>query len=280
MTARLDHARTGRLVIAGVWACAAIVMVSSARNGALSFAALGEHPLAGFALGVAVDVALAVALVGDRALHLAGRSSAWGRALRITTCAMSGALNCAVPLWLGHVGVAAFHSFLTILLVLLTEYAQDGTLQFGDIEAEADAAERAEAEAQQRATDKEIAAQREVERRERDERQAERDAVAELERDRREHETQQMAALMAVSTHMTRKRKRATSQRSQPRKRVAESVPVRSASAHPLDEPEVPGESAEDRRRRLDRNRKRRHAAKQAEEQHEQRRPVSLVKEA
>jgi hypothetical protein len=264
MSARHDHARTGRLVIAGVWACAAIVMVSSARNGALSFQALGEHPLAGFALGVAVDVALAVALVGDRALHLAGRSSAWGRALRITTCLMSGALNCAVPLWLGHVGIAAFHSFLTILLVLLTEYAQDGTLQFGEIADEADAVERAGAEAQQRAADERVAAQREAERRERDERQAERDAVAELERNRREHETQQVAALMTLSTQLARKRKRAAPKRSQPRKLPAESAPVRSGSAHPLDEPEVPGETAEERRRRLDRNRKRRKVAAEA----------------
>jgi hypothetical protein len=183
MSARHDHARTGRLVIVGVWACAAIVMVSSARNGALSFAALGEHPLAGFALGVAVDVALAVALIGDRALHLAGRSSAWGRALRITTCLMSGALNCAVPLWLGHVGIAAFHSFLTVLLVLLTEYAQDGTLQFGDIEAEANAAEHAEREAEQRATD-------------------------ELARAEREHQAQQLATLLALTPQLARRRQR------------------------------------------------------------------------
>jgi hypothetical protein len=183
MSARLDHARTGRLVIAGVWVCAAIVMVSSARNGALSFQALGEHPLAGFALGVAVDVALAVALVGDRALHLAGRSSAWGRALRITTCLMSGALNCAVPLWLGHVGVAAFHSFLTMLLVLLTEYAQDGTLQFGQIEDEADAAEHAEREAEQRAAD-------------------------ELARTEQERQAQQLATLLALTPQLARRRQR------------------------------------------------------------------------
>lgn len=147
---------TGRGVIIGMWACAAIVMVSSARNAAWSFAILGESPLAGFALGVAVDVALAVALIGDRALHLAGRKSRWGRALRVTTCLMSGALNCAVYAWMGQVGIAVFHSFLTILLILLTEYSQDFTLQTGEIETErqeaATAAERAEHQARQTAS--------------------------------------------------------------------------------------------------------------------------------
>lgn len=277
MSTRLDHARTGRLVIAGVWACAAIVMVSSARNGAMSFDILGESPVAGFALGVAVDVALAVALVGDRALHLAGRSSAWGRALRVTTCLMSGALNCAVPYWLGDYGIAAFHSFLTILLVLLTEYAQDATLQFGGIADDAEAAERAEAEARQRKADEAAAEQREAERREREERQAERDAIAAQQRTEREHQTQELAAELAALQVMTaalaKKRKRATTPRSAPkrnpgRKQAAESVP-----SHPLDEPEVPGETAEERRRRLDRNRKRRQAAKQ----HEARPPLHAV---
>ena len=141
---RVDHTRTSRIVLTGLWADAVLVMAASAYNGGLAFAALGQHIAEGIALGLAVDVGLAVALVGDRALHLAGRQSHWGRALRVSTAVMSLALNCAVQLWLGHYGVAVFHAFLPVLLVLLSEYAQDSTLQFGEIAA----AVKAEREAQ------------------------------------------------------------------------------------------------------------------------------------
>lgn len=152
MTARKrhlrDHARTGRIVLTGLWADAVLVMASSAYNGGEAFVALHQPQGQGIALGVAVDVALAVALVGDRALHLEDRTSAWGRALRIVTAAMSLALNCGVTLWQGHLGVAIFHAFLPVLLVLLSEYAQDITLQFGEIADEYKAAEKADRDAQ------------------------------------------------------------------------------------------------------------------------------------
>lgn len=144
---RVDHTRTSRIVLTGLWADAALVMAASAYNGGQAFAALGQQTGAGIALGLAVDVGLAVALIGDRSLHLAGRSSQWGRALRVCTALMSLALNCAVALWMGHYGVAVFHAFLPLLLVLLSEYAQDSTLQFGEIAAEHAAAVTAEREA-------------------------------------------------------------------------------------------------------------------------------------
>ncbi|HEX2301873.1 MAG TPA: hypothetical protein VHH34_25765 [Pseudonocardiaceae bacterium] len=145
---RVDHTRTSRIVLTGLWADAALVMAASAYNGGQAFAALGEQMGAGIALGLAVDVGLAVALIGDRALHLAGRQSHWGRALRVCTAVMSLALNCAVAVWMRHYGVAAFHAFLPVLLVLLSEYAQDSTLQFGEIAAEHAAAVKAERDAQ------------------------------------------------------------------------------------------------------------------------------------
>jgi len=137
----------------GLWLDAGIVMSASAVNGGRAFVALGEPFAAGLALGVAVDVALAVALWGDRALHLAGESSPWGRVLRVTTALMSGALNCSVAVWSGHHGVAAFHAFLPVLLILLTEYAQSSTLKFGHIAGRQRATEdaaRAETELAQR----------------------------------------------------------------------------------------------------------------------------------
>lgn len=209
MTARSDHARTGRLVTIGMWACAAIVMVSSARNAAWSFEILGDSPIAGFALGVAVDMALAVALVGDRALHLAGRKSRWGRALRITTCLMSGALNCAVYAWLGQVGIAIFHSFLTVLLILLTEYAQDFTLQTGAIADEHEAAERAEQRTRQAEADEAARLAREQAEAQRAAEDARRKQAAELARKQREHQTRQLAAALAAATLTRRRAKRA-----------------------------------------------------------------------
>ncbi|HEX2299061.1 MAG TPA: hypothetical protein VHH34_11180 [Pseudonocardiaceae bacterium] len=151
MARRWDHLRTSRVVLTGLWADAVLVMAASAWNGGLAFEALGQHLGEGIALGVAVDVGLAVSLIGDRALHLHGKSSHWGRALRIITALMSLALNCGVQLWLGHYGVAAFHAFLPVLLVLLSEYAQDTTLQFGEIAEEHTAAVKAERDAQLRA---------------------------------------------------------------------------------------------------------------------------------
>ncbi|MFN2497171.1 MAG: hypothetical protein ABR608_14925 [Pseudonocardiaceae bacterium] len=145
---RVDHTRTSRIVLTGLWADAVLVMAASAYNGGQAFAALGQQMGAGIALGLAVDVGLAVALIGDRALHLSGRQSHWGRALRVCTAGMSLALNCSVALWMGHYGVAVFHAFLPVLLVLLSEYAQDSTLQFGEIAADHAAAVKAERDAQ------------------------------------------------------------------------------------------------------------------------------------
>lgn len=148
---RWNHLRTSRVVLTGLWADAVLVMAASAWNGGEAFVALDQYRGEGIALGVAVDVALAVSLIGDRALHLHGKSSSWGRALRVTTAFMSLALNCGVAIWQGHYGVAVFHAFLPILLVLLSEYAQDTTLKFGEIADEREAAEQAERDAQLKA---------------------------------------------------------------------------------------------------------------------------------
>lgn len=124
---------TGRGVIAGVWVCAAITMAASAFNGALTFRALGSPWAVGLTIGIAVDVALCVALIGDRALHLTGTSTAWGRALRWTTAGMSLALNCGASIVSGHYWAAVFHAFLPLLLVVLTEAAQSYTLAYSHI---------------------------------------------------------------------------------------------------------------------------------------------------
>lgn len=122
--------RTGRSIVAGTWGCAVIVMVGSAASAAVAYDYLGEHWGLGLATGIAVDIALCVALVGDRRLYAHGLTSNWGRALRITTALMSLVLNAGVAFATGHYFLAFLHSFLPVLLVVLTEYGQDVLLQF------------------------------------------------------------------------------------------------------------------------------------------------------
>ncbi|MGL5910213.1 MAG: hypothetical protein ACRCZP_09440, partial [Phycicoccus sp.] len=61
-----DTAAAARWIGRLVWAAAVVVMALSALAGAHTFAWLGAHPATGFAVGVAVDAALCIALVGDQ----------------------------------------------------------------------------------------------------------------------------------------------------------------------------------------------------------------------
>jgi hypothetical protein len=127
MTAQLE--RTGRRIVAGTWGCAAITMAASAANAALTYGALGDNRALGLATGVAVDIGLCVALIGDRQLYTHGLSSDWGRALRVTTAVMSLILNVGISIRDGHYFAALLHSFLPVLLIVLCEYGQDCLLQ-------------------------------------------------------------------------------------------------------------------------------------------------------
>lgn len=131
--AELSHQRlerTGARIVAGTWGCAVITMAASAANAALTYGALGDNRTLGVATGVAVDIGLCVALIGDRRLYAHGLSSTWGRALRITTALMSLVLNVGISLREGHYFAALLHSFLPVLLIVLCEYGQDVLLQF------------------------------------------------------------------------------------------------------------------------------------------------------
>ena len=107
--------RTGRRIVAGTWGCAAITMAASAANAALTYGALGDNRALGLATGIAVDIGLCVALIGDRRLYTHGLASGWGRALRITTAVMSLVLNVGISLRDGHYFAALLHSFLPLL---------------------------------------------------------------------------------------------------------------------------------------------------------------------
>jgi hypothetical protein len=52
-------------------------MAASAANAALSYGALGDNRLLGLATGVAADIGLCVALIGDRLLYAHGLTSVW-----------------------------------------------------------------------------------------------------------------------------------------------------------------------------------------------------------
>ena len=105
-------------------------MAGSATNAVLAYGALGDNRLLGLATGLGVDIGLCVALIGDRQLHLHGLTSHWGRALRVTTLAMSLVLNVSIALRDGHYLSALMHAFLPLLLVVLTEYGQDVLVKF------------------------------------------------------------------------------------------------------------------------------------------------------
>lgn len=144
---RSDAERTAKAIVAGTWGCALVVMVGSAINAFLAYGALGDNRALGLATGLAVDIGLCVALIGDRRLYAHGLSSNWGRALRLTTASMSLVINTAIAVRDGHYLMAFLHAFLPVLLVVLTEYGQDVLLKFTtmrrDVEAMARDAARA-----------------------------------------------------------------------------------------------------------------------------------------
>jgi hypothetical protein len=131
--------RTAKAIVAGTWGCAGIVMAGSATNAFLAYGALGDNRALGLATGLAVDIGLCVALIGDRRLYAHGLSSNWGRALRITTAVMSLILNTCIALRDGQALSALMHAFLPILLVVLTEYGQDVLLKFTALRRDAEA---------------------------------------------------------------------------------------------------------------------------------------------
>jgi hypothetical protein len=134
--------RTARRIVWGTWGCAGITMAASAANAALTYGALGDNRLLGLATGVAVDIGLCVALIGDRRLYAHGLTSTWGRVLRITTAVMSLVLNTGIAVRDGHYFLALMHAFLPVLLVVLTEYGQDVLLQFTALQRAQDEADR------------------------------------------------------------------------------------------------------------------------------------------
>jgi hypothetical protein len=130
----IGHERTSRAIVTGVWCCALIVMIGSAINAWVTYSD-GDNRVLGLATGLAVDIGLCVALVGDRFLARHGLTSRWGRVLMLTTAGMSLVLNVGTPLRAGHYYQAFLHAFVTLLIVLLAAYGLDFLLKLAELSA-------------------------------------------------------------------------------------------------------------------------------------------------
>lgn len=125
--------RTARRIVAGTWMGALIVMATNAAHAVAIFGALGGNRLVGLGVGIAVDVALCVGLIGDRRLAQHSLVSQWGRSLRLTAGAVSMVIAVGGALITSHPFLAVLLGFLPIVLCLLTEYGQDVLLKFAGL---------------------------------------------------------------------------------------------------------------------------------------------------
>lgn len=115
---------TLRVISIGVWGVALVVMAVSATTAADLFQLHAANWTQGLALGLAIDAALAVALVGDKALAQLGLESGWGKGLRWAATLMSLVLNCSAAWLSGDVLGVTLHAIPPLLLIVLTEAAQ------------------------------------------------------------------------------------------------------------------------------------------------------------
>lgn len=122
--------KTARGIVAGTWMGAGIVMATNAAHAVAIFGALGGNRLVGLGVGVAVDVALCVGLIGDRRLAQYSLVSQWGRSLRVVSGVVSMVIAVGGALITSHPFLAVLLGSLPIVLCLLTEYGQDVLLKF------------------------------------------------------------------------------------------------------------------------------------------------------
>lgn len=115
---------TLRVIAIGVWAVAIVVMTVSATTSADLFKQHAADWLQGLALGLAIDAALAVALVGDQVLAQMDKRSSWGTTLRWVATGMSLVLNCSQAAINQDLLGMTLHAIPPMLLIVLTEAAQ------------------------------------------------------------------------------------------------------------------------------------------------------------
>jgi hypothetical protein len=118
-----DLERTRRLINIAVWGIALGVMIYGAINVTALLIDHGVWVQVAWLLSVMIDLAMCVALMGDRVLHRYGRRDGWVTALRWLTAVMTLVLNTTRPAlahdWVG-VGI---HTAGPVLLMLVAEGA-------------------------------------------------------------------------------------------------------------------------------------------------------------
>lgn len=125
--------RTGQWVYAGTWVGAGIAMAANAGNAIVTFGALGGNRAVGAGIGIAVDVALIVALIGDRHLARYTLRSGWSRALQIYAMVMGLTIAVSAAVSTEHYLLALLLAGVTPLLWLLMGYGQDVFIKFAQI---------------------------------------------------------------------------------------------------------------------------------------------------
>jgi hypothetical protein len=125
--------RTGVWINRAIWAVALIVMAFSAGTVYQLLVAYAVPWWQAWMLAPAVDIALCVGLVGDRALHRHGTRVGWGTTLRWTTALITLALNTAgsaITPQGPDIGAVLIHAVAPVLLIVLTEAGQAYQLAF------------------------------------------------------------------------------------------------------------------------------------------------------
>lgn len=157
MSAELDTSiqdvkRTGNVLTVAQWSVASVVMAGSAYSAGLAFQHFHESFAAGFITGVGVDFALASWLLIARRLRDAGVNAAWGPILEGTTALMTLCLNAGTSVLQHKYLLAGFHTFLPIVLFILSmaggEAHQKLHRKMKEKEAQKNAAAKADAERQ------------------------------------------------------------------------------------------------------------------------------------
>ncbi len=181
---------TLKVISVGVWAVALVVMAVSATTAADLFQLHAANWTQGLALGLAIDAALAVALVGDKALGQLGLSSRWGTALRWAATVMSLVLNCSAAWLNGDPLGVTLHAIPPMLLIVLTEAAQSYRTALAEHHMKV-------AQAQELAEAQRLAARQEQQRLAEEKRQ--RELAAEARRRERERSTEPPKKLVLVT---------------------------------------------------------------------------------
>ena len=125
--------QASHVVYGGTWVGGAIAMAANIGNAVVTFGAVGGNRVVGGTIGAAVDVALIVALIGDRQLAKHGARSGWSWALQGYTMIMGAIIAVSAAAETGHYLLALLLGMVGPLLWLLMNYGQDAAIQFARI---------------------------------------------------------------------------------------------------------------------------------------------------